>query len=163
MPTGSPLQAICSCHIIQYSPMVQRHDAYNTFAETGHSFLENQRIISFRQILKIPQELKVSQTASHHRRKKILLSASYSSCSPSTIQLADSSNENNILENFYWSQLCRVTSSSGKQQRSSLLHEQNLLTKFQLQDQKPTNLSVAAITLNLMIIGLNRCVNQGRI
>lgn len=67
-----------------------------------------------------------------------------------------------ISHKFLCSQLCRVTNSSGKQWRSSPLNKQNS-TKFQRQNQNPTHLSIPAITLNLMIIELNRCVNQGRI
>lgn len=76
---------------IQYSPSIQRHDAYNAFAELGHSILENQRIRRFRQILKIPQELRASQTPSLQQKEensslcKLLLTHS-----PSMIRLADS-------------------------------------------------------------------------
>lgn len=71
--------------------MVQRHNAYNTFAKAGHRIFENQRIRSFRQILKIPQELRASQTASYQQKEensslcKLLLTHS-----PSMIRLADS-------------------------------------------------------------------------
>lgn len=101
-----------------------------------------------------------------NRRKKILLSANYSS--PTVLAWYDwqtPRNENNIFHKFYYlsSVESQAALGTGKQRRTTLPHKQNLLTKFQLQDQKPTCLSIAAITLNLMIIELNRCVNQGRI